>query len=52
MVGAKLANVGVPLLLKRLVDGLEGAAANPAFVIPLGLLLAYGGLRLCDLVVH
>ncbi|WP_374434793.1 ABC transporter ATP-binding protein/permease [Inhella sp.] len=47
MVGAKLANVGVPLLLKRLVDGLNGAAANPAFVIPLGLLLAYGGLRLC-----
>ncbi|MBH9552334.1 ABCB family ABC transporter ATP-binding protein/permease [Inhella gelatinilytica] len=46
MVVAKLANVGVPLLLKQLVDGLSGAATNPAFVIPLGLLLAYGGLRL------
>jgi len=47
MLGAKLANVSVPLLLKQLVDGLNGAAANPVFVIPLGLLLAYGGLRLC-----
>ena len=46
MVGAKLANVGVPVLLKSLVDGLSGAAANPLFVLPMGLLLAYGGLRL------
>ncbi len=46
MLGAKLATVGVPLLLKELVDRLEGAAANPLFVLPVGLLAAYGLLRL------
>lgn len=46
MLGAKLATVGVPLLLKDLVDRLDGATANPLFVLPIGLLLAYGGLRL------
>ncbi|HQQ70875.1 MAG TPA: ABC transporter transmembrane domain-containing protein, partial [Alicycliphilus sp.] len=47
MVGAKIANVGVPLLLKRLVDAMTippgGAAA--LLVVPVGLLLAYGLLR-------
>ena len=50
MVGAKLANVGVPLLLKQLVDAMT-PGMNPAtaalLVVPVGLLLAYGGLRLC-----
>lgn len=46
MLGAKLATVGVPLLLKELVDRLDGAAANPLFVLPVGLLVAYGLLRL------
>ena len=50
MVGAKLANVGVPLLLKELVDALTprtGLAAGQAalLVVPIGLLLAYGLLR-------
>ena len=50
MVGAKLANVGVPLLLKELVDALtprSGLAPGQAalLVVPLGLLLAYGLLR-------
>ena len=50
MVGAKLANVGVPLLLKELVDALTprtGLAPGQAalLVVPLGLLLAYGLLR-------
>ena len=48
MVGAKVANVGVPLLLKRLVDAMTikpGSAAS-LLVVPLGLLLAYGLLRL------
>ncbi len=48
MLGAKLSNVGVPLLLKSLVDSLSiqpGSAASMA-VVPLGLLLAYGSLRL------
>ena len=48
MVGAKLANVGVPLLLKELVDSMNPAssAAAALLVVPLGLLLAYGLLRL------
>jgi ABC-type transport system involved in Fe-S cluster assembly fused permease/ATPase subunit len=48
MVGAKLANVGVPLLLKNLVDSLTLAPGDPRaiLVVPIGLLLAYGGLRL------
>ena len=47
MVGAKLANVGVPLLLKQLVDALDVKAGDTAalLVVPVGLLLAYGALR-------
>ncbi|MFN3417322.1 MAG: ABCB family ABC transporter ATP-binding protein/permease [Caldimonas sp.] len=49
LVGAKAANVGVPLLLKELVDSLSISPADPraVLVVPAGLLLAYGGLRLC-----
>ncbi len=49
MVGAKLANVGVPLLLKQLVDSLDLPPGSPQalMVVPAGLLLAYGMLRLC-----
>jgi len=48
LVAAKLANVGVPVALKYLVDGLPqpGAAASVAGV-PIALLAAYGLLRLC-----
>ena len=48
MVGAKLANVGVPLLLKDLVDSMNPATREAAalLVVPMGLLLAYGLLRL------
>ncbi|MDE2402842.1 MAG: ABC transporter ATP-binding protein/permease [Burkholderiales bacterium] len=48
MVGAKLANVGVPLLLKTLIDRLapHPSAAQTLMVVPVGLLLAYGLLRL------
>ena len=48
MVGAKLANVGVPLLLKQLVDAMDVSpgAATALLVVPVGLLLAYGMLRL------
>ncbi|MBO9651752.1 MAG: ABC transporter ATP-binding protein/permease [Variovorax sp.] len=48
MVGAKVANVGVPVLLKNLVDAMSikpGSAAS-LLVVPVGLLLAYGLLRL------
>ena len=48
MVGAKLCNVGVPLLLKQLIDSLDLKPGQPQalLVVPLGLLLAYGVLRL------
>ena len=44
LVTAKVANVGVPLLLKQIVDGLDWRPALPA--VPLALLVAYGVLRL------
>lgn len=61
LVGAKLANVGVPMVLKMLVDALtdgshaghatEGARLmQTALILPVGLLLAYGGLRLATTV--
>ena len=48
MVGAKLANVGVPVLLKELVDRLapQPDRAAALLVVPVGLLVAYGLLRL------
>ena len=48
LVGAKLANVGVPLLLKELVDHLDIRAGSAAalLVVPGGLIVAYGALRL------
>ena len=48
LVVAKLANIGVPLLLKELVDSLTFKPGDPAalLVVPVGLLLAYGALRL------
>ncbi|MBH1987295.1 MAG: ABC transporter ATP-binding protein/permease [Burkholderiales bacterium] len=48
MIGAKLANVGVPLLLKDLVDTLapQPGSAAALLVVPVGLLVAYGLLRL------
>ena len=48
VVGAKLANIGVPLLLKQLVDAMNvrPGSAEAMLVVPVGLLLAYGLLRL------
>jgi ATP-binding cassette subfamily B protein len=45
LVAAKLANVGVPLVLKEIVDRLTVTGPQP-LVVPLGLLLAYGAMRL------
>ncbi len=46
---AKLANVGVPVLLKHLVDALalKPGDVRAVLVVPAGILLAYAGLRLC-----
>nr|WP_240980455.1 ABC transporter ATP-binding protein/permease [Ramlibacter agri] len=48
MIGAKLANVAVPMLLKELVDAMNIKPGDPkaVLVVPVGLLLAYGLLRL------
>ena len=48
LVGAKMSSVSVPLLLKRMVDALDLKAGDPRalLVVPIGLLLAYAGLRL------
>ncbi len=48
LVGAKVANVGVPVLLKYLVDAMTIKPGDPAalLVVPVGLLVAYGALRL------
>ena len=48
MVLAKVANVSVPVLLKHLVDALDlkPGDARALLVVPVGLLLAYAGLRL------
>ena len=45
---AKVANVSVPVLLKHLVDALDlkPGDARAMLVVPVGLLLAYAGLRL------
>ena len=43
---AKVANVGIPLLLKDIVDALD--KDNAVLVLPLALLLGYGALRLAS----
>ena len=45
LVAAKVANVGVPLVLKRIVDHL--GVTHAALLLPVSLVLAYGALRLC-----
>ncbi len=46
LISAKLANVAVPLVLKEIVDALD--QTNVLLVLPLGLLFAYGALRLAS----
>jgi ATP-binding cassette subfamily B protein len=48
LLGAKVATVGVPLLLKQLVDAMSIKPGDAAavLVVPAGLLVAYGALRL------
>jgi len=44
---AKVANVGVPLVLKQIVDELD-SSISLSVAIPVGLLMAYGALRLAN----
>ncbi len=48
LVGAKMANVGVPWVLKQIVDALSVPVGDPRalLVVPVAWLLAYGALRL------
>jgi len=47
LVGAKLANVGVPLVMKKLIDALTIRPSDPhaLLVLPVAALVAYGALR-------
>ncbi len=46
LVGAKLASVGLPFILKHIVDNLDAVKEAPTVaVIPLALLVAYGAVR-------
>ncbi|MEW7979412.1 MAG: ABC transporter ATP-binding protein/permease [Candidatus Sedimenticola endophacoides] len=45
LVLAKLANVGIPLVLKEIVDALEQDGADVLLVLPVSLLAAYGVLK-------
>ncbi|MDG2395570.1 ABC transporter ATP-binding protein/permease [Candidatus Thioglobus sp.] len=46
LISAKLANVAVPVVLKEIVDSLD--QTNILLILPLGLLFAYGSLRLAS----
>jgi len=48
LVVAKLAVVGVPLVLKEIIDTLDGDLDRVAVAAPLALLAAYGALRLAN----
>lgn len=47
LIAAKLAGVTLPLLLKHIVDALDGGQ-HAVLALPLGLLLGYGALRLAN----
>jgi len=55
LVGAKLASVGLPFILKHIVDqinteGSSAVAQEPVLLVPLALLLAYGFVRFANVV--
>ena len=48
LIAAKVANLGIPIVLKGLIDSLDIKANSPQtlLVVPLGIILAYGLLRI------
>ncbi|HSD39225.1 MAG TPA: ABC transporter ATP-binding protein/permease [Rhodocyclaceae bacterium] len=45
LIGAKVANVAVPIIFKHIVDALDLGGKEALIVVPAALLLAYGALR-------
>ncbi|MGL5390708.1 MAG: ABCB family ABC transporter ATP-binding protein/permease [Shewanella sp.] len=50
LVVAKLASVGLPFILKDLVDSLDANKTAQALSVPVALVLAYGGVRLLTVI--
>lgn len=52
MILAKVASVGLPFILKYIVDGLDGVQSEQAsvLIVPIGLVFAYGLVRLANVV--
>lgn len=48
LVGAKVASVGLPFVLKHIVDALDQSTSQPIILLPLGLLIAYGLVRFAN----
>jgi ATP-binding cassette subfamily B protein len=44
LVAAKVANLGIPILMKELIDSLNVKTSSPQalLVVPLGIIIAYG----------
>ncbi|MGS0689914.1 ABCB family ABC transporter ATP-binding protein/permease [Shewanella sp. 30m-9] len=51
LVVAKLASVGLPFLLKALVDGLSSTSPKELVAVPISLVIAYGGIRLLNTII-
>ncbi|MCG9745381.1 ABC transporter ATP-binding protein/permease [Shewanella sp. Isolate8] len=51
LVVAKMASVGLPFVLKHLVDTLSEASSEQIIAVPIALVLAYGSLRLLNTVI-
>ncbi len=51
LVVAKMASVGLPFVLKQLVDTLSEASREQMIAVPIALVLAYGSLRLLNTVI-
>ncbi|MGS0680938.1 ABCB family ABC transporter ATP-binding protein/permease [Shewanella sp. 125m-7] len=51
LVVAKIASVGLPFILKALVDGLSGASTAELISVPISLVIAYGCIRLLNTII-
>jgi len=48
LIGAKIASVGLPFILKHIVDDLDQSNTTAILAIPVALLIAYGAVRLAS----